>query len=115
MGEYRPELIPGLTLRDDLRPLEISQPDGPSFTFEGNELRWQRWRMRIGFNHREGLVLHEIGYEDGEGLRPVAHRLSFAEMVVPYRDPSPDHAPRTAFDIGEWGLGYMTRVAGAGL
>ncbi len=105
MGEYRPELVPGLTRRDDLRPLEIRQPAGPSFTLDGNELRWQRWRMRIGFNHREGLVLHQVGYEDQGELRPVAHRLSFAEMVVPYRDPSPDHAPRTAFDIGEWGLG----------
>jgi primary-amine oxidase len=109
MGEYRPELVPGLTVRDDLRPLEIVQPEGPSFALDGNELRWQRWRMRIGFNHREGLVLHQIGHEDGERVRPVAHRLSFVEMVVPYRDPSPDHAPRTAFDIGEWGLGYMTQ------
>jgi primary-amine oxidase len=34
--------------------------------------------------------------------------MSFAEMVVPYRDPTPDHARRTAYDIGEWGLGFMT-------
>ena len=41
-------------------------------------------------------------------MRPVAHRMSFAEMVVPYRDPTNDHKARTAFDIGEWGLGFMT-------
>ena len=29
-------------------------------------------------------------------------------MVVPYRDPTNDHKARTAFDIGEWGLGFMT-------
>ena len=29
-------------------------------------------------------------------------------MVVPYRDPTDDHKARTAFDIGEWGLGFMT-------
>ena len=108
MGEYVPRLVPGLRLRDDVRPLHVVQPEGVSFVLEGNELRWQRWSMRLGFNPREGLVIHTLGYQDGDRLRPVAHRLSFAEMVVPYRDPSGDHKARTAFDIGEWGLGFMT-------
>ena len=46
--------------RGDLKPLEIVQPEGPSFTVEGHEIRWQKWRFRIGFNPREGLVLHTI-------------------------------------------------------
>ena len=108
MGEYVPALVPGQRLRDDLRPLEIAQPDGVSFSVEGNQLEWQRWSMRLGFNPREGLVVHTVGYEDGGRVRPVAHRMSFAEMVVPYRDPTADHMRRTAFDIGEWGLGFMT-------
>ena len=29
-------------------------------------------------------------------------------MIVPYRDATSDHYRRTAFDIGEWGLGFMT-------
>jgi primary-amine oxidase len=110
-GEYGPKRT-GLPPRD-LAPLEISQPQGVSFTLDGNRLTWQNWELRIGFNYREGLVLHQVGYHDRAAggaprLRPVAHRLSFAEMVVPYRDPSPDHYRRTAFDIGEWGLGFMT-------
>jgi primary-amine oxidase len=108
MGEYVPELVPGQELRDDLRPLEIAQPEGVSFKVEGNSLEWQRWSMRLGFNPREGLVIHTLGYEEEGRVRPVAHRMSFAEMVVPYRDPTPDHMRRTAFDIGEWGLGFMT-------
>src|SRR5260370_537372 len=106
MGEYLPRLIP-MPLRE-VTPLESSQPEGVGFTLEGHLLSWQNWELRIGFNHREGLVLHQVGFRDGERLRPVAHRLSFAEMVVPYRDASPDHYRRTAFDIGEWGLGFMT-------
>jgi primary-amine oxidase len=108
MGEYIPRLVPGQRLRSDVKPLEIVQPEGVSFTLEGNLLRWQKWSLRVGFNYREGLVLHTVGYEDGGRLRSVAHRLSFAEMVVPYRDPTPEHYRRTAFDIGEWGLGFMT-------
>jgi primary-amine oxidase len=108
MGEYVPKLVPGLRARDDLKPLEITQPEGVSFDLDGNRLDWQKWSMRLGFNPREGLVIHTLGYRDGERLRPVAHRMSFAEMFVPYRDPTNDHKARTAFDIGEWGLGFMT-------
>ena len=108
MGEYVPALVPGQQQRTDVSALEITQPEGVSFTLDGNELRWQNWTMRLGFNFREGLVIHRVGYQDGIELRPVAHRLSFAEMVVPYRDPSPAHHRRTAFDVGEWGLGFMT-------
>ena len=79
-----------------------------SFTLDGYALRWQKWSMRLGFNYREGPVIHCVGYEDGGRVRPIAHRLSFAEMVVPYRDPTVDHYRRTAYDIGEWGLGFMT-------
>jgi primary-amine oxidase len=107
MGEYLPKHAP-MPQRDGLKPLEITQPEGVSFVLDGHELKWQKWSMRLGFNYREGLVLHCAGYEDGGRVRKIAHRMSFAEMVVPYRDPSPDHYRRTAFDIGEWGLGFMT-------
>ncbi len=105
-AEYRPALL-GRPLRE-VKPLEVSQPDGAGFTLDGRLLSWQNWQLRLGFNYREGLVLHQVGFSDGGRLRPVAHRMSFAEMFVPYRDASPDHYRRTAFDIGEWGLGFMT-------
>ena len=106
MGEYLPPLIP-VPLRQ-VKPLTVSQPEGVSFILDGRLLSWQNWQLRVGFNQREGLILHQVGFHDTGRLRPVAHRLSFAEMIVPYRDPSPDHYRRTAFDIGEWGLGFMT-------
>ncbi|MGK2882034.1 MAG: primary-amine oxidase [Mycobacterium sp.] len=112
MGEYVPHHIPenirSASTREPLKPLEIVQPEGPSFTLDGNLVRWQNWSLRVGFNHREGMTLHTVTYRDGSRKRSVAHRMSFAEMMVPYRDPSVDHYRRTAFDIGEWGLGFMT-------
>jgi primary-amine oxidase len=105
-GEYAPALL-GQPLRE-VAPLEVRQPDGAGFTLDGRLLSWQNWQLRLGFNYREGLVLHQVGFSEGGRLRPVAYRMSFAEMFVPYRDASPDHYRRTAFDIGEWGLGFMT-------
>jgi primary-amine oxidase len=96
-------------LRTDLKPISITQPEGPSFTVEGNLVRWQKWQFRVAFDPFEGLVLHQIAYDDGGRLRPVLHRASISEMVVPYGDPSPLHGWKNAFDAGEWGLGRMTQ------
>ncbi|GAA1083948.1 primary-amine oxidase [Tsukamurella spumae] len=112
MGEYVPRMLPKeireASSRPPRTPLEITQPEGPGFTLEGNRLTWQNWSLRVGFNYREGMTLHAITYNDNGNVRKIAHRLSFAEMMVPYRDHCDDHYRRTAFDIGEWGLGFMT-------
>ena len=94
--------------RQDLKPLDIVQSEGPSFTLDGQLLSWQKWQMRVSLHPREGLVLHQIGYEDGGRLRPICYRASLAEMVVPYGDPSIGHYFKNAFDSGECGLGRMT-------
>src|SRR5690242_15937397 len=96
------------TPRAGLTPIELRQPAGVSFQVDGWEVRWQNWRFRLGFNAREGLVLHTIGYADQGRLRSVIHRASVAELVIPYGDPRPFQGWRNAFDIGEYGIGTMT-------
>src|SRR6516162_7456769 len=96
------------TPRAGLKPIELGQPAGVSFQVDGWEVRWQNWRFRLGFNAREGLVLHAIGYADRGRLRSVIHRASVAELVIPYGDPRPFQGWRNAFDIGEYGIGIMT-------
>lgn len=93
--------------RADLKPIDIVQPDGPSFTVNGNEVSWQKWRFRVGFTPREGLVLHTIGYEDAGRVRPILHRASMSEMLVPYGDPSLTQRKKNVFDNGEYGIGRM--------
>jgi primary-amine oxidase len=41
-------------VRKDLKPLIITQPDGPSFQIDGYQISWQKWRLRVGYNVREG-------------------------------------------------------------
>jgi primary-amine oxidase len=93
--------------RTTLRPIEITQPEGPSFTVEGDLVRWENWSLRLGFDPREGLVLHQISYRDGDRERPVIYRASVAEMVVPYADPSPVRFWQNYFDIGEYLVGQQ--------
>ncbi len=108
-GRYDTESVG--PLRTDLRPIEITQPDGPSFTVTGNLVEWQKWSVRLGFDPYEGLVLHQLGYrDDATGrIRSIAHRMSISEMVVPYGHPSEVQGWKNAFDAGEWGLGRMTQ------
>jgi primary-amine oxidase len=97
-------------MRTDIKPIVITQPEGPSFSVDGNFITWQKWQFRIGFDPFEGLVLHQVGYNDDDGrLRSILHRASISEMVVPYGDPDPVHGWKNAFDAGEWGLGRMTQ------
>jgi primary-amine oxidase len=96
--------------RTDLKPLEVTQPDGPGFGIRGHEVSWQKWDLRVGFNPREGLVLYQIGY-DG---RPVLYRVSISEMIVPYADPKISAYRKNAFDLGEYGVGMMANSLAIG-
>ncbi len=94
-------------LRKDLKPIVVTQPEGPSFSVDGQQVDWQKWRFRVGFTSREGLILHDIGYHDGGRLRPIMNRASLAEMVVPYGAPTGGNFRRNAFDLGEYGIGNL--------
>ena len=99
-----PDNVPSFAApRPDLKPISITQPEGASFTVKGHHVEWQKWSVRVGFTPREGLVLHELGY-DG---RPIIYRASLAEMFVPYGDPAPTHRFKNVFDQGEYGVGWL--------
>ncbi len=102
------------TVRTDIKPLEIIQPEGPSFTVDGDRLRWQKWDLRVGWTSREGLVINTVTYTDGGDVRPVLYRASLAEMTVPYGDPSSTQARKNAFDVGEYGLGMLANSLALG-
>ncbi|CAA9439531.1 MAG: Monoamine oxidase [uncultured Rubrobacteraceae bacterium] len=104
-GNYTPEAVG--QMREDLKPIEITQPEGPSFELNGHEISWQKWRFVVGFTPREGIVLHNVTYRDGDRERSVLYRASLAEMVVPYGDPDPVQYRKNAFDAGEYNIGAL--------
>jgi primary-amine oxidase len=89
--------------RPGLKPFVVTQPEGPSYTVEGNEVRWQGWSFRWALHPREGPVLYQVAF-DG---RPLLYRASLSEMLVPYGDTDPNWSFRNAFDEGEYGIGRM--------
>ena len=106
------EYIP--KMRADLKPVEIVQPEGVSFTVTGNQVEWQKWKFRVGFTSREGLVLYTVSYNDDGVERPILYRASICEMVVPYGDPGEQYYRKNAFDIGEYGLGMLANSLALG-
>lgn len=92
--------------RTSLKPIEISQPEGPSFSVNGNEVSWQNWNFRVGFNAKEGLVLNLVSFADQGEQRPVLTRASIPEMIVPYGDTHHTRYWISYFDAGEYLLGH---------
>ncbi len=105
-GDYAAQFIDDM--RTDLKPLDITQPEGPSFEVAGNVITWQKWHMRVSINPIEGLVIHDLRYRDGDRNRPIFHRMSLSDMVVPYGDASPLQYWKHAFDAGETAMGHMS-------
>lgn len=48
-SEYHPDLQ--TERRETTTPYQVVQPDGPSFHIEGNLIKWEKWRFRVGFNY----------------------------------------------------------------
>ncbi|MFB2583435.1 primary-amine oxidase [Herbiconiux liukaitaii] len=103
-GNYNDPELAGPPL--DLKPISITQPEGSSFDIDDEGLiTWANWSLRASFDAREGLVLHQIGYDDRGTVRPIVYRASVSEMVVPYADPSPVRYWQNYFDTGEYLFG----------
>ncbi|MBP2387293.1 primary-amine oxidase [Paeniglutamicibacter kerguelensis] len=106
-GNYTDPELTG-PLRTTQKPISITQPEGPSFTVTGgNHVEWEKWSLDVGFDVREGLVLHNISFEDKGQPRRILNRASIAEMVVPYGDPSPVRSWQNYFDTGEYLVGQF--------
>jgi primary-amine oxidase len=98
-GKYTPDAVG--PARTTLKPIEITQPEGPSFRVAGSLVEWEGWSLRVGFNAREGLVLNDVAFAG----RSVLARASVPEMVVPYGDTTPTRFWISYFDAGEYLLG----------
>ena len=102
--------------RSDLKPLEITQPEGPSFTVEGTARALAELAVPRRLHAPRGArAARASARSDGGRARPVLHRASISEMVVPYGDPARAMHRKNAFDVGEYGIGHAGQLARARL
>jgi len=112
-GNFDDPAVQGAPL-STLKPIVITQPEGPSFTVDGEWVSWANWRFQVGFDTREGLVLRQLSFDDQGEQRPVIYRASINEMLVPYADPSPVRFWQNYFDTGEYLFGRFTNSLALG-
>ncbi|ODQ77346.1 hypothetical protein BABINDRAFT_41805 [Babjeviella inositovora NRRL Y-12698] len=98
--EYFPSINGEDTLRE-LKPLIYQQPEGPSFSINGNAVEWQGWKFMVVPNAREGFAIYDVSFKG----RSVLYRLALSEMTVPYGDPRAPYHRKQAFDLGDCGFG----------
>ena len=111
-GRYDAASQPGL--RAAPKPLVIEQPDGVGFTVEGNAIAWQNWRFRVTMHPVNGLVLHQVSYQDGDAERAIVYRAALADMVVPYGDVDPMHRWKHVLDASEASIGNCVNALAPG-
>ena len=119
MGEYVPRHIPERIRNASTRAAVEAAGHRP---VGGAVVHPRRQQTRMAELVAAGGVQLPRGHDPARGdlqrhgrVRSIANRMSFAEMAVPYRDTSTDHYRRTAFDIGEWGIGVHDHLAHPGL
>jgi primary-amine oxidase len=95
-------------LRDMPTPITVQQPLGPSFRLDGQAVSWQKWNFHFRIDRRVGLVVTNVGYQDGGKLRSILYEGSLSEMFVPYMDPSEGWYAKSFFDAGEFADGFSS-------
>ena len=103
------------TPREVPGPIYRTQPAGVGFEIEGHVVEWQNWRFHVRPDHRVGLVISAVTYQDGEDIRPVLYQGHLSEIFVPYMDPAFSWFHRNFLDAGEFTAGGLTKPLMAGL
>ncbi|MFC3712979.1 hypothetical protein ACFOMD_10375 [Sphingoaurantiacus capsulatus] len=102
-------------LRDFPTPISMSQPNGPSYTVDGHQVRWGNWSFHLKSDQRVGTMISRLQWHDGGKTRDVMYEGYLSEIFVPYMDPATDWYTRTLLDAGEYSMGGLSGALTRGI
>lgn len=90
-------------------PISLEQPKGPSFTIDGNLVKWANWEFHLKPDPRAGTIISQAKVRDPDTLelRNVIYKGFTSELFVPYMDPTDGWYFKTYMDAGEYGFGLQ--------
>ncbi|MBO8171667.1 MAG: primary-amine oxidase [Bacillaceae bacterium] len=92
----------------EVKPLDITEPEGKNYQLAGNQVSWQNWDFHLRLDTRVGPVLSTVTFEDGGEKRKIMYEGSLGGMIVPYGDPDVGWYFKSYMDAGVYGLGALT-------
>lgn len=98
----------------EVKPLNMTEPEGKNYTITGNTIKWQNWDFHIRLDSRVGPVLSTVTFDDQGEKRKIMYEGSLGGMVVPYGDPDVGWYFKSYLDSGEYGMGNLTSPLMAG-
>lgn len=107
-----PDSIVPVQHPNGLNPIMISQPGGPSYTLNGNELVWSNWKMQLSWHPRTGVQLYNIKYTDNGVDRTILYKMSITESANYYNVQTPiGYESFNSYDGGAYPLlNRMTKL-----
>ena len=96
--------------RDDVKPLDIVQKDGPASPSRAGRCAGRTGRSASAGRRAKASCCTRSRFRDGGRERPIIYRASVTDMIVPYADPTANHFWKSAFDAGEYGLGKLANA-----
>ena len=93
----------------------VHQPDGAGFKIDGHVVEWQKWKFHVRPDHRVGMVISTLSYNENDEERKIMYEGFLSEIFVPYMDPAFGWYPRNFIDLGEYTAGGFTNPLLRGL
>jgi primary-amine oxidase len=98
-----------------LPPVIVTQPLGAGFELDGHSVAWRNWRFHVRPDHRTGMVISTVRWNDGARDRPILYEGHLSEIFVPYMDPAAAWYTRNFLDLGEYTAGGLARPMQPGI